>query len=228
MGMNVGETRNGLLTFPENFEEADWAGKPFECAISLASLSTVEVPDLDDEFAKRYNVETAEELRSKIGDRILRIKEAMSDNEVEERLFNGLVAQSTIEMPDTMWEGVFRDEWRGMERQHAKESGSIEAYATSQGLTVEQLREHVKENSQTQVKRALLIRDIAELEKFELTDEEVSRQIQRLADRAGVAYDVAQREIARQEGMEEVRFRAMYHKVAEFMKEHANVITVRG
>jgi trigger factor len=227
MGMSAGETKNALLTFPENFEEADWAGKPFDCAISLASLSSVEVPEFDDEFAKHYNVDTADELRTKISERIHRMKEIFGENEVEESLFKSLVDQSTIEMPDTIWEGVYRDEWRSLERQQAKEETTVEAYAANQGLTVEQLREHVKEDAQTQVKRALLIRDIAEQEKFELTEDEIRAQIQRLAERAGVGYEVAQREIARQQGMDEVRFRAMYAKVAAFMKEHANIVTVR-
>ncbi len=226
LGMTPDQSKSETITFPEGFEEAEWAGKPMTCEIKLVSLATVEVPELDDELAKKVGAESAEDLRQRISTHIEAVKSAYAEDTVTEQLFKELLNRSTIEIPDTMWEAVAEERMKEIEAEQAKNKSTIEALAANQGVTVEQLREHIREDAQMQVKRALSIRDIAEAEDLKLSEEEIRDQIQRLADRAEVSFEVASRELVKQGGMDEVRFRALFKKVGDLLREHANIVTV--
>ncbi|GMV37396.1 MAG: trigger factor [Fimbriimonadales bacterium] len=229
VGMRPGEEKSASLTFPNDFEEgANWAGKLMDCTVRMESLSKVEMPAADDEFAKAMKRESIEALRAEIRGTIGAIKEAMADEQVTEQLFTRLLENSTVEIPDSMWESVYQERIAEIEQEQARNNSSFEALAAAEGISVEELRARVAADAQMQVKRALLIRDIAEAEQIELTQEDLDYQIRRLADRARVSFEVARREIQKQDGMDEVRFRALFRKVADLLKEHAHIVTVQA
>lgn len=229
VGMRPGDEKSASVTFPNDFEEgSNWAGKLLDCTVRVESLSKVEMPAADDEFAKAMKRESIQALRDEIRGTIGAIKAAMADEQVTEQLFTRLLENSTVEIPDSMWESVYQERIAEIEQEQARNNSSFEALAAAEGISVEELRARVAADAQMQVKRALLIRDIAEAEKIELTQEDLDFQIQRLADRARVSFDVARREILKQDGMDEVRFRALFRKVADLLKEHAHIVTVQA
>jgi trigger factor len=227
-GMPPGETKTASITFPENFEEAEWAGRPMDVRIELSELATVEVPELDDELARQSGFGDQEALKSAVRERIGAAKQVYSDDAVIDQLFNRLIGDSTIEIPDTMWESLAADRIDEIEADQARRNSTIEALATAQGLTVEQLKDAVREDARMQVKRLLVVRDIAKREGLELSQQEINDQIQRHADRTGVSFDAAKREIERRDGMDEIGFRAMFRKVAALLRDHASIVTVEA
>jgi len=229
VGMRPGDEKSASLTFPNDFEEgSNWAGKLMNCTVRMESLSKVEMPAADDEFARTMKRESIQAFREEIRSTIGAIKSAMADEQVTEQLFTRLLENSTVEIPDSMWESVYQERINEIEQEQARKNSSFEALAAAEGISVDELRARVAEDAQTQVKRALLIRDIAEAEQIQLTQEDLDFQIQRLADRARVSFDVARREIQRQDGMDEVRFRALFRKVADLLREHAHIVTVQA
>jgi trigger factor len=229
VGMSPGDQKSASLTFPNDFEEgSNWAGKMMDCSVRVESLSKVEMPAADDDFAKAMKRESIQAFREEIRGTIAAIKGAMADEQVTEQLFNRLLENSTVEIPDSMWESVYQERIAEIEQEQARNNSSFEALAAAEGISVDELRARVAADAQMQVKRALLIRDIAEAEQIELTQEDLDFQIQRLADRARVSFDVARREIQKQNGMDEVRFRALFRKVADLLKEHAHIVTVQA
>lgn len=227
-GMAASDTKTVTLTYPSDFDESDWAGKPLDTEIRLETLSEVVLPELNDELAVTYGSESLVEMREAIRRSIEALKAAKVQEYVVDQLFTQLLENSTVDIPDTMWESVYRERIKEIEAEQAQKKSTLEAFATSQGMTVDQLRDAIKDDAQMQVKRALLIREIAEAEKLLISEAEINEQIERLADRAGVTIEVANREIVKQRGMDEVRFRALFKKVGEVLEENATIVPVAG
>lgn len=222
-GMSAGDKKNITVTFPADFEEERWAGKPMDCEIEMVSVSTVELPEPNDAFALEVYGSDMETLRRDIRVRAEALKEASAENAIVDQLWGEVLGRSNVDIPDNMWESVAQQEWKNIEQRAATNETTVEGIAGSNGLTVDQLREHVNENAKTQVKRALLIRDIAKQEGLELTQEDIDDQVKRLARRANISFEAASREIVKQNAMDEMHFRALFKKVTNLLRTNAGL-----
>jgi trigger factor len=186
LGMKVEELKSLELNFPKNFQEKDWAGQTMKCRVTLRSLSAVKLPELDASFAKAYKAENVDELRGRIRGAIEQAKSAMSDDYVSEQLIENLLEQSTIHVPDPMWEGVAGRRLSELAEDQRKKGKTIEQYAAEQGMTVQELVEAWRHEAQLFVKRAVLIQEIFEREKLQLTPPDLNAELGAMAREFGI------------------------------------------
>lgn len=221
MGMQVEEMKSLDLTFPENFQEKDWAGKPFHCQVTLRSLSNLKLPELDEDFAQGFRAENVEDLRTRLKESMQVAKANMVQEYVNEQLLENLMNASTVHVPDNMWEGVASQRLREYAEEQGKKGKSLQQYAEENGMTIEQFVDALKHDAEMHVKRAVVVREIAEKEEIKLTNMDLNEELFLMAREYEVQPDEMLEMLKKNQALEELQFRAIFRKVTQFLSEHA-------
>lgn len=192
VGSKAGQTVDVNVTFPEDYQAEDLAGKDAKFVTTIHEVKTKEVPALDDELAKDIDdeVETLDELKAKYRKELESAKEIAFDDAVEGVAIELAVANAEIvELPEEMvHDEVHRamNEFMGnMKRQGI----SPEMYFQLTGTTEEDLHKQYQADADKRVKTNLVIEAIAAAEGFEATDEEIEKEITDLASEYNMEAD---------------------------------------
>lgn len=227
-GMEAEEFKSTTLKFPEGFQEADLAGKEVKCTLNVKSVSAIELPDLDDAFAKSLNLESIDTLKDNVKQYIQSAKEQMSTDMVHERLMEQVVNSSEVHVPDTLWEEVAEYRIRDLKIELEAKSATIEQYAEQNGMTVEQLIAAIRESSKANVERAQIIHRIFTSEGMKVTNQDVNSQFLKIAYENRIS-ESELKTFAKQYAQQiqqEVYTRTMNDKVLILLTEKAQITEV--
>ena len=184
VGHAAGETVEVNVTFPEDYQATDLAGKDAKFVTTIHEVKEKEVPALDDELAKDIDedVETLDELKEKYRKELAESKEAAFDDAVESAALDLAVENAEIiELPEEMvHEEVHRsvNEFLGnMQRQGI----SPDMYFQITGTTQEDLHKQHEADAEKRTRTNLVIEAVAKAEGFEASDEDIESEISSLA-----------------------------------------------
>ena len=185
IGKKAGENVDVVVTFPEEYQAEDLAGKEATFKVTVHEVKAKELPELDDEFAKDVDdsVETLAALREKFLAEMKDSKEEAAKDAVEEAAIRAAVENAEIvELPHVMvHDEVHRamDEFlNNMQRQGI----APEMYYQLTGSTEADLHKQFEGEADNRVKTNLVIEAIAKAEGFEATAEEIEAEIKELAE----------------------------------------------
>lgn len=172
MGMAAGEAREIEVNFPEDFNDAKFAGQNITFKVKLQGIREEELPPIDDDMSKRLGpYDTLESLKDAIRNNLETGYEKRSEQEINEQIFSALIAQTEFEVPETLvnmeLDAIVNDAQRSFEQNNV----SMEDL----GLTREGLMEKYHETAEKQVRRHLILGKIMDQEKLSLSDEEMEK-----------------------------------------------------
>ena len=184
VGHSAGETVDVVVTFPEDYQAEDLAGKEAKFVTTIHEVKEKEVPALDDELAKDIDeeVETLDELKEKYRKELAEAKETAYNDAVEAAAIDQAVANAEIvELPSEMvHEEVHRavNEFLGnMQRQGI----SPDMYFQITGTTQEDLHKQYEADAESRTKTNLVVEAVAKAEGFEASAEEIEAEVTSLA-----------------------------------------------
>lgn len=183
VGHSAGETVDVIVTFPEDYQAADLAGKEAKFVTTIHEVKAKEVPALDDELAKDIDeeVETLDELKEKYRKELAAAKEEAYNDAVEAAIDLAVENAEIVDLPEEMiHEEVHRsiNEFLGnMQRQGI----SPEMYFQITGTTQEDLHKQYEAEAESRTKTNLVVEAVAKAEGFEATEEEINAEIEQLA-----------------------------------------------
>lgn len=180
IGMHKGETKKFKLSFPEDYNRAELAGKEVEFKITIKEIKQEKLPEFNDDFAKQVNPEykTAEELRQKIVENLQQNAEAQAKKDFEQKVIETVVNQAEIEFPPVMVEREIDNLIRDQMRRWQMDEKGLDEYLKSISQSYEHLREQVRPVAIRSVKQSLVLTEIARQENIQVSQEEIKNQIQ--------------------------------------------------
>lgn len=225
-GMEVEEMKTAELTFPEGFQEADWAGKTLVSHITLRSVSTVILPEVDDEFAKSFDVADMAELRERVREQMVRANEETVADYVNEQLLDAVVEKSNVHVPDIMWENVAERRLRELVAEQKERGRTVEQYAKENGMTIDELVQAWKTEAKVQVLRAVVVREIFVNEKMQMEESDLMEELGTMSREYRMAPDELMERLRQTDNVDELHFRVIFRKVTRFLTENAVVTPV--
>ena len=184
VGHAAGETVDVVVTFPEDYQATDLAGKEAKFVTTIHEVKEKEVPELDDELAKDIDeeVETLDELKEKYRKELAESKEEAYNDAVEAAAIDLAVANAEIvELPEEMvHEEVHRavNEFLGnMQRQGI----SPDMYFQITGTSQEDLHKQYEADAESRTKTNLVVEAVAKAEAFDASEEEIEAEVASLA-----------------------------------------------
>jgi trigger factor len=226
--MRVEEVKHVELSLPENFQEKDWAGQTFPALVTLNSVSAVRMPELDDTFAQSLKTDNVDDLRDRIRGGMQKAVSAEIEKIVSEQLLDGLLERSKVEVSDNMWEPIADQRLAEVAEEQKKAGKTLEDYAQQHGMSIDEIRNNWRDRAKTEVKRALMVREIYKQEKMELDDDTLNLELNEMAREVGVTPIEMLELLKQQNATQELQFRAISRKVREFLSTQADVKEMAG
>ena len=196
VGAKAGDDVEVKVTFPEDYQAEDLAGKEAIFKVKVHEVKEKELPALDDEFAKDVDeeVETLDELKAKIREELTATKASQAEEAVhDEALRKAVENAEVVELPHVMvHDEVHRamDEFlNNMQRQGI----SPEMYYQLTNSTEADLHKQFEQDAELRVKTNLVIEAIVKAENLEATEEEIEKEIAELAETYNMPVDQVKR-----------------------------------
>ncbi|MBW4466987.1 MAG: trigger factor [Pegethrix bostrychoides GSE-TBD4-15B] len=189
IGMTVGETKAVEVAFPDDYPQADLAGKPAVFTITLKELKERELPELDNEFAEEVSeFETLAELRASLETRLQKEAEQKTTQSKQEALVKALVEQLEVDLPETLLKREVDYSVTQTAMQFAQQGMDIKKTFTPE--IVSMLREQARPEALERLKRTLALGEVAKRESVEIEDEAIEAKVaETLVEYAGQDVD---------------------------------------
>ena len=183
IGAELGADIDVKVTFPEEYHAAELAGKDavFKCKMHKAERKNL--PALDDEFAKDVSeFDTLEELRQNTAENLLHAKEHEAEHKFEDAVVDAVVANASVEVPQCMIDQQCERMVQDMSYRLQSQGLTMDSYLSYTGLTLDNIKEQMKDGAAENVKRSLVLEAIMKAEGIEASDEDVEAEYAKMAD----------------------------------------------
>ena len=189
-GMNIGETRDINVTFPEEYHAEELKGKPAVFTVKINGITVKELPELDDEFAKDVSeYDTMKDYKADIKKTLEERNAKDAEREDESKLVEAVVANTKIDIPDAMIEEQIDQYIEDFKYQLSYQGLNIEGYFKYTGRTMEDLRKDYRERAEKSVHTRLVFEEIVKAEKITADDATIEAKIKEYAERIGSTYE---------------------------------------
>jgi trigger factor len=189
-GMTAGETKDVEAVFPSDYPKEDLAGKTAIFTITVHDVKALELPAVDDAFAKEISDNTSvDELRADVRKRLEAIAQSRARRAAGNELMEKLVAAHDFPLPDVLVEREVDSMVNDLTTQVAQSGIEFDSYLKEQGKTVDELRESFKNDAQQRVKGTLVIEEIARKENINATPGDVAEELAALSRQYGQPVD---------------------------------------
>ena len=219
IGKSTGDEFTIDVTFPEEYQAAELAGKASQFKIKLHEIKEKELPEVDDEFVKDVSdKETVEEYREEIKGELAEKLQKEADSDAERQIIEKLCELLEAEIPEVMYENKKNDMLRDFDMQLRSQGLDLKTYLQYVGMSADDVKEGYKEQAEQRVKLRLALEKIAEKEGFtDVTDEELQAEYTKLAD----AYKMEADKVKEAISAEALRKDIAVEKAMDFVKESA-------
>ena len=182
-GHKIGESFDVVVTFPEEYHAKELAGKEAVFKTLIHKIAHIELPELDDDFAKDVSeFDTMDEYRADVKAKIAKRHEDEADRQFEDAILDKLISKLKADIPEQMFVAETENFVRDYDNRLRMQGLDLKTYFQYTGLTLEALREQMRPQAEKQVKLRLALETIAELEKIEVTEEDIDGEIKRIAE----------------------------------------------
>ena len=182
-GKNTDDEFDVNVTFPEDYNAEELAGKPAVFKCKLHEIKTRELPELNDEFAKDVSeFDTLDELKNDLKDKLQHQREHAAEDAFESQLLEQLVSGLKAEIPEAMFERRVDESVREFEYRLQSQGLNLDTYLQYTGMDMDAFRKGFREQAEKQVKIRLVLEKIAALEEIAPTEEELDAEFAKLAE----------------------------------------------
>lgn len=227
VGAKAGEDREVNVTFPEDYFAEELKGAAVVFKVHVHEVKREVLPELNDDFSADVNipgVETVDELKAKVRERLETSKKNAAEREADEALMLEVSNSSEVEIPETL----VKEEEQNMVNQMAgriQQFGmNFNDYLKAMGKTVEQLMEDYKEDATKSVKLRLVLEAIAKQENLVATDEQVEEEFKKIADE----YQMEVSKVKEALDAELIKKDLSVSLAVDFVKDKANKTVVKA
>jgi len=218
LGITAGEERDIDLVFPDDYEES-LAGKPVVFRVKASEVREKLLPDLDDEFAKDVSeFDTFAEYKASIRETMEKKKKEEADAAYEDALMGRIVESMEVDVPEAMVDKQQEASMKSFMNRISAYGIEPEQYLQMTNTTPEEFNASMRTKSEYQVKVALALEKIAELEGIEVSAEDIEDDYTRAAEQYGMDIGDLKRSVKKDDVVSEIKSR----RAAEIVRESAN------
>jgi trigger factor len=178
-GAEPGEERQVPVSFPDDYQGEEVAGKTAQFDVTVKEVREKELPELDDDFAAEASeFDTLDELREDISEKIKEILDRQIAERFREDALDAAVAKAQVELPDSVIDARAEEMWHRVERSLRRQGMEPDNYLQLQGKTREEMLEQARPDAERALKREAVLESIAEAEGIEITEEDELEALQ--------------------------------------------------
>ena len=190
VGAEIGKEIEVNVTFPENYQSAELAGKPAVFKCTVLKITEKVLPELNDEFADDVSeFSTLEEYKADIRKNLEVKKEEKARTEKENKVIDAIIADSEIEIPEPMLKAQQEQIVDEFAQRLQSQGLNIDQYFSYIGGSREKMMEEVKDRADKRIRTRLVLEEIVKAENIVATDEDFEVELGKLAEAYGTDLD---------------------------------------
>jgi len=220
-GMKKGEEKEFEVTYPEEFQMKEVAGRTVRFNIKVKDVLQRVLPELDDEFAKDLGQENLEGLRMRIREDLEKRLREESRSKLKEELIKVLLEKNTVDVPPSLIES----ELMHLKREFAL---NFEGYGLEVPPLNQEAEDRLRERAIRNVKISLILRAIAKKEGIEVDKEEVDDGLMEISRSLEIPFEKVREAYKSNDMIASLEARLIEDKVFNFLLEKSNIEEVSG
>ncbi|HIY63885.1 MAG TPA: trigger factor [Candidatus Mediterraneibacter stercoripullorum] len=184
IGAEIGKEVEVNVTFPEDYQAKDLAGKAAVFKCTVHEIKVKELPELDDEFASDVSEEseTLEEYKAEVKGRLKERKENDAKQKKEDQAVEKAVENAQIDIPEPMIDLQARQMADDFARRIMQQGLTLEQYFQFTGLSEEKMMEELKPQAEKRIRTRLVLEAVAAAENIEVSDERLDEELTKMAE----------------------------------------------
>ena len=183
VGANTGDHVEVKVTFPEEYQAKELAGKEAVFQCDVKKIETKEVPELDDEFAKDVSeFDTLAEYKEDVKKKLTEKKEKEARTAKENAAVDKAIENAQMDIPELMTKTECRQMMDDFSRRMQQQGLSMEQYFQFTGQSMDKMMEDMKPQALKRIQTRLVLEKVAEAENIQPSEEEITEEIQKMAD----------------------------------------------
>lgn len=221
IGKNAGDETEVHVTFPEQYQAKELAGKPAVFQVKIHTIKAKEVPELSDEFISDISeFETLDEYKADVKEKLLKRKEDAAKGAKEDEAIQKIIDASKMDIPDPMIDMQCENMIQEFESRISQQGLSLEQYMQFSGSNIDKIKDQVRPEAVQRIQSSLVLEKIAEKENVEVTEDEINAQIDKMASVYGMPGE-KMKEFLSEEDTENIKRNLSIEKAVEIIMEHA-------
>ncbi len=222
VGKNIDEEFEVNVTFPAEYHSEDLAGKDAMFKVKIHAITKVELPELDDDFAKDVSeFDTFDEYKADLTSKLQKRNESAADAAVEDKLVEVLIEKLEADIPEPMFVAETENFVRDYDTRLRSQGLDLNTYFKYTGMTLDSLREQMRPQAERQVKARLALEKIAALENLEAAEEDIAAEYEKIA----AAYGIELEQVKASIDSDAIAADMKVQKAMELVKEKAVITT---
>ena len=183
VGKSIEEDFDVNVTFPEDYQAEELAGKPAVFKCKLHEIKVKELPALDDDFAKDCSeFDTLDELKADIKDRLTKANEKAAEDAFETALLDQLADGMQAEIPEAMITNRVKDHVRDFAYRLQSQGLDLDTYMQYTGMDMETFEEGFREQAERQVRVRLALEAVVKAENIEVSEDDIEAEYAKMAE----------------------------------------------
>ncbi len=187
VGKNTGDEVEVNVTFPEQYQAAELAGKPAVFKVKINEIRAKELPELNDEFVQDVSeFDTMAEYREDVKKKLQERKDNAAKGTKEDEAIQKIIDKSKMEIPEAMIDMQAQGMIDEFAQRIAAQGMSFDQYLQFSGMTIDKLKEQVRPEALQRIQSSLVLEQIAKEENIVASDEDVDAEIEKMASMYGM------------------------------------------
>ena len=205
------------VTFPENYQVTDLAGKEARFEVTVHDVKEKVLPELTDEFVKEFSKEAAStvaEYKEKLKEEIKLEKENLAEKSYSDKVISTAVENAKLSVPEKLVEQEVDSMFEQFTGNLSRQGLSFDLYQQFTGKGEVELKAEMKSDAENKIKTSFVLGEIAEVEKVEVTEADIDAEVKELA----TMYNMTEEGIKQRISVEDLRGELVIQKTVDFLK----------
>jgi trigger factor len=222
-GANVGEHKNFDVEYPADYPDPKLAGKKFHYAVEVLGIKTKKLPELNDDFAKDVSdAKTLDELKSKVREGLEHQRDHRRKELLNEKALAELVKKHEFPVPESLVEHQMDVRLERVVRSLAAQG--VDPRAVNVDWVT--LRRRQEDRARDDVKAELIIDRIATAENIDVTEEDLTRELEHAASHSNESAEALRARLTKQGTLDRMKAKLRSDKTLDWLEQNAKIKTV--
>ncbi|MDY6968248.1 MAG: trigger factor [Spirochaetota bacterium] len=224
LGMKENEEKEIEIKYPKDFQEQKIAGQNIKYLIKVSEINVIELPELDDEFAKDIGeFSSLEDLRENIQEDIQKFVDSKSKSRTQGELIKQIIEKSKFDIPPSMVKSEMQAIFDRIQQRVGLQGVDIEKYTSMMKIDKDEFDKKLNEEALSNIKTTLSLTEIAKKEELKFSEEKYNKTIEGIAQKSNKSIEEIE-EYASQSGMREnIELELLLDKALNLVYDNATI-----
>ena len=223
IGMKKDEEKKVSIKYPEDYYIKEFAGNEITYLINLIEISSVVLPDFNDEFAKKAGYESADDMTTKTREYLEKYVKDRILGSVRSDLINKIVEKSTFDIPESMVANEMYSLFEKTMHRVGYKADSIDKFASALGIDPDEYRAKLREDAIKSIKNTLILSEIAKKEDIQADEEKYNELIDSISKHMGKTVQEVEALIEENKNRSSIENDIIIEKAMDFIYNNANI-----